>query len=265
MAGTSGETTLESKIVLSDVSKVYPSGKGGTVTAVEHVNLQVSAEDFVCIVGTSGCGKSTLLYLIAGLSFPSSGSITVEDLPVTGPGAKTGMVFQADAVFPWLTVRRNVQFGPEMRGLPDDECRRIAQRYIEMVGLVGSEELLPRQLSGGMRKRVDVARAFANDPDILLMDEPFGALDAMTKERLQIELLRLWEKERKTILFVTHDLEEALVLSKRIVVMSRAPNTVQTIVDVPFDHPRDMLLKTTPEFQELRRQLWALLHHSDSR
>ncbi len=254
---------MESKIVLSDVSKVYQSGKGGTVTAVEYVNLQVSAEDFACIIGTSGCGKSTLLYLIAGLSFPSSGSITVEGQPVTGPGAKTGMVFQADAVFPWLTVRRNVQFGPEMRGLPDEECRQIAQRYIDMVGLAGSEELLPRQLSGGMRKRVDVARAFANDPDILLMDEPFGALDAMTKERLQIELLRMWEKERKTILFVTHDLEEALVLSKRIVVMSRSPNTIQTIIDVPFDHPRDMLLKTTPEFQELRRQLWALLHHQD--
>jgi len=252
---------LVSKIALSDVSKVYPSSKGRTATAVEHINLEVSAEDFMCIVGTSGCGKSTLLYLIAGLSFPSSGSVTVERQPVTGPSAQTGMVFQADAVFPWLTVRRNVQFGPEMRHLPNDECERIAQRYIELVGLEGSEELLPRQLSGGMRKRVDVARAFANNPDILLMDEPFGALDAMTKERLQIELLHIWEKERKTVLFVTHDLEEALILSKRIVVMSRAPNTIQTIIDVPFGHPRDMLLKTTPEFQELRRQLWALLHY----
>lgn len=253
----------EAKIILSDVSKIYASGKGTIVPAVEHVSLQVMPEDFVCIVGTSGCGKSTLLYLIAGLSFPSSGRILMDGKPVTGPSAKAGMVFQGDSVFPWLTVRRNVQFGPELRGLPGRECQRIAQHYIDLVGLTGFEDLLPKELSGGMKKRVDVARAFANDPDVLLMDEPFGALDAMTKERLQLELLKIWEQERKTVLFVTHDLEEALVLGSRVVVMSRRPNTIQTIIEVPFDRPRDLMLKTSVEFQQLRRRLWELLHRDE--
>lgn len=253
----------EPKIVLSDVSKIYESGKGTLVHAVEHVSLEVPAEDFVCIVGTSGCGKSTLLYLIAGLNFPTSGRILMDGKPVTGPSAKAGMVFQGDSVFPWLTVRKNIQFGPEIKGLPRAECRQIAQRYIDMVGLTGSEEMLPKELSGGMKKRVDVARAFANDPDVLLMDEPFGALDAMTKERLQAELSTIWERERKTVLFVTHDLEEALVLGTRVVVMSREPNTIQAIIDVPFERPRDLILKTRPEFQALRRHLWELLHTTD--
>jgi NitT/TauT family transport system ATP-binding protein len=254
--GVNGQPT----IVLSDVSKIYASGRGGLVTAAEHCDLAIAAEEFVCIVGASGCGKSTLLYLIAGLSAPSGGRVLVDGQEVTGPNARVGMVFQADSVFPWLTVRKNVQFGPEMRGLPPDECRQIAQRYIDLVGLSGSEDLLPRELSGGMKKRVDVARAFANDPEILLMDEPFGALDAMTKERLQIELLRIWEQNRKTVLFVTHDLEEALMLGTRVVVMGRSPNTIRNIVDVPFERPRDLLLKTRLEFQALRRRLWELLH-----
>jgi NitT/TauT family transport system ATP-binding protein len=254
----------EPRIILSDVSKIYASGKGDIVPAVEHVSLAVPAEDFVCLVGTSGCGKSTLLYLIAGLSFPTEGSIIMDGKRVTGPSAKAGMVFQGDSVFPWLTVRKNIRFGPELKGLPSKECHRIAQHYIDMVGLTGFENLLPKELSGGMKKRVDVARAFANDPDVLLMDEPFGALDAMTKERLQLELLQIWERERKTVLFVTHDLEEALVLGTRVVVMSRAPNTIQTILDVPFGRPRDLLLKTSPDFQVLRRKLWELLHANGS-
>jgi NitT/TauT family transport system ATP-binding protein len=254
------------KIVLSDVSKIYQSGKGTVVAAVEHVSLEVPPEDFVCLVGISGCGKSTLLFLIAGLNFPTSGRILMDGKTIAGPSAKAGMVFQGDSVFPWLTVRKNVQFGPELKGMSRSECREIAQHYIDMVGLTGSEDMLPKELSGGMKKRVDVARAFANDPDVLLMDEPFGALDAMTKERLQIELLKIWERERKTVLFVTHDLEEALVLGTRIVVMSREPNTIQTIFDVPFKRPRDVMLKTSSEFQALRRELWELLHaknHAD--
>jgi NitT/TauT family transport system ATP-binding protein len=149
-----------------------------------------------------------------------------------------------------------------MRGLPQDQCTQIATQYINIVGLQGFENSLPKQLSGGMKKRVDVGRAFANNPEILLMDEPYGALDAMTKEKLQIELLRIWDTERKTVLFVTHDLEEALVLSSRIVVMSLSPNKIQEIIDVPFPRPRDLILKTSKEFQDLRRRLWELLHVS---
>jgi NitT/TauT family transport system ATP-binding protein len=176
-----------------------------------------------------------------------------------GSNPKVGMVFQPDSVFPWLTVEKNIKFGPEIRGLRQDECNRIAHRYVEVVGLQGFEHSLPKQLSGGMKKRVDVARAFANNPEILLMDEPFGALDAMTKEKLQIELLRLWDTERKTVLFVTHDLEEALVLSSRIIVMGLAPNKIVEIIDIPFSRPRDLLLKTSKEFQNLRLRLWDLL------
>jgi NitT/TauT family transport system ATP-binding protein len=250
---------IEEKIRIENVSKTFEIGRGSTVQALVDINLSIYKEEFVCIVGPSGCGKSTLLYLIAALDRPTSGRILVEGELVTKPNPKVGMVFQPDSVFPWLSVRDNVAFGPVIRGVPEEEVRWITRNYIEMVGLQGFENSLPRQLSGGMKKRVDVARAFANNPDILLMDEPFGALDAMTKEKLQIELLRIWDTERKTVLFVTHDLEEALVLGSRIVVMSRAPNTIQTILDVPFERPRDLLLKTSTEFQQMRRQLWDLL------
>lgn len=246
-------------ITIKNLYKIYDVGGGNTVKAVEDVSLAIQEEEFVCVVGPSGCGKSTLLYMIACLDQPTSGTILVEEQRVTSPNPKVGMVFQPDSVFPWLTVRQNVAFGPEIRGLPLEKTTQIVQDHIEMVGLKGFENTLPRQLSGGMKKRVDVARAFANNPDILLMDEPFGALDAMTKEKLQIELLRIWNSERKTVLFVTHDLEEALVLGRRIVVMSRTPNTIQTILDVPFPYPRDLMLKTSSEFQAMRRKLWELL------
>jgi ABC-type nitrate/sulfonate/bicarbonate transport system ATPase subunit len=249
----------QEKIRIEEVSKIYDIGKGNTVVAVDQVSLSIFDEEIVCIVGPSGCGKSTLLYLIASLDQPSAGRILVEGERVSRPSQKVGMVFQPDSVFPWLTVRKNIEFGPTLRGMSADQCRQISDNYIKVVGLQGFEDSLPRQLSGGMKKRVDVARAFANNPEILLMDEPFGALDAMTKEKLQIELLRIWNTERKTVAFVTHDLEEALVLGTRIVVMSRAPNRIQTILDVPFKQPRDLLLKTWPEFQEMRRQLWDLL------
>ena len=248
------------KIKIENVSRYYDIGKGETVVAVDNVTLSIYPEEFICIVGPSGCGKSTLLYLTAGLDMPSKGQILVEGQPVTGASnPQVGMVFQPDSVFPWLTVQKNIEFGPSIRGLPQEECTHIAQQYVDMVGLQGFEQSLPKQLSGGMKKRVDVARAFANNPEILLMDEPFGALDAMTKEKLQIELLRMWDTERKTVLFVTHDLEEALVLSSRIIVMSRAPNAIQEIIEIPFPRPRDLMLKTSQEFQDLRRRLWDLL------
>jgi NitT/TauT family transport system ATP-binding protein len=250
---------MNEKITIDGVSRVYDIGKGKIVVAVDDVTVSIYPEEFVCIVGPSGCGKSTLLYMAAGLDKPSKGRILIEGQPVMDSNPKVGMVFQPDSVFPWLTVEKNIKFGPEIRGLPQDDCNRIAEQYVKVVGLQGFEHSLPKQLSGGMKKRVDVARAFANNPEILLMDEPFGALDAMTKEKLQLELLRLWDTERKTVLFVTHDLEEALVLSSRIIVMGRAPNKIIEIIDVPFSRPRDLLLKTSKEFQDLRRRLWELL------
>lgn len=250
---------MNEKIMIEGISRVYDIGKGKTVVAVDDVTVSIFPEEFVCIVGPSGCGKSTLLYMVAGLDRPSKGQILIEGQPVMGSNPKVGMVFQPDSVFPWLTVEKNIKFGPEIRGLSQDACNRIAEQYVNVVGLQGFEHSLPKQLSGGMKKRVDVARAFANNPEILLMDEPFGALDAMTKEKLQLELLRLWDTERKTVLFVTHDLEEALVLSSRIIVMGRAPNKIVEIIDVPFSRPRDLILKTSKEFQNLRLRLWDLL------
>jgi len=250
---------MNEKITIDGVSRIYDIGKGKTVVAVDDVTVSIYPEEFVCVVGPSGCGKSTLLYMAAGLDKPSKGRILIEGQPVMDSNPKVGMVFQPDSVFPWLTVEKNIKFGPEIRGLPQDDCNRIAEQYVKVVGLQGFEHSLPKQLSGGMKKRVDVARAFANNPEILLMDEPFGALDAMTKEKLQLELLRLWDTERKTVLFVTHDLEEALVLSSRIIVMGRAPNKIVEIIDVPFSRPRDLILKTSKEFQNLRLHLWDLL------
>jgi len=250
---------MNDKITIDGVSRVYDIGKGKTVVAVDDVTVSIYPEEFVCVVGPSGCGKSTLLYMAAGLDKPSKGRILIEGQPVMDSNPKVGMVFQPDSVFPWLTVEKNIKFGPEIRGLPQDDCNRIAEQYVKVVGLQGFEHSLPKQLSGGMKKRVDVARAFANNPEILLMDEPFGALDAMTKEKLQLELLRLWDTEQKTVLFVTHDLEEALVLSSRIIVMGRAPNKIVEIIDVPFSRPRDLILKTSKEFQNLRLHLWDLL------
>jgi NitT/TauT family transport system ATP-binding protein len=250
---------MNEKIIIDGISRIYDIGKGKTVVAVDDVTVSIYPEEFVCVVGPSGCGKSTLLYMVAGLDKPSAGQILIEGQPVMGSNPKIGMVFQPDSVFPWLTVEKNIKFGPEIRGLTQDDCHRIAEQYVKVVGLQGFEHSLPKQLSGGMKKRVDVARAFANNPEILLMDEPFGALDAMTKEKLQLELLRLWDTERKTVLFVTHDLEEALVLSSRIIVMGRAPNKIVEIVDVPFARPRDLILKTSKEFQNLRLRLWELL------
>jgi NitT/TauT family transport system ATP-binding protein len=247
------------KIEAHGTGKVYVSRGGRETVALEPTDLSVEQGEFVCLVGPSGCGKSTLLFLFAGLLEPTSGRISIDGSPIAGPDPDRGVVFQPDATFPWMSVADNVAFGPTMRGLPGGEVRGRVDRYLSLVGLAGKGALLPRELSGGMRKRVDVARAFANEPQVLLMDEPFGALDAMTKEHLQDELLRLWEAERKTIIFVTHDLEEALYLGTRIVVMSRDPNAIRAQMTVDLPHPREPLLRTEPRFQELRRNLWLEL------
>ncbi len=250
-------SSASAKIACRGVRKVYPRAERSDLVALERTDLEVADQELLCLVGPSGCGKSTLLFIIAGLIAPTEGSVTVDGQVVRGPHKSRGVVFQPDATFPWLDVRRNVEFGPSMAGLGAADVRRIGQRYIDLVGLTDYASLLPRELSGGMKKRVDIARAIATEPDVLLMDEPFGALDAMTKQHLQDELLQLWERDRRTILFVTHDLEEAVYLGTRVAVMGREPNVIRSIMAVDLPHPRTPEMRTSAEFQAVRRDLWS--------
>jgi NitT/TauT family transport system ATP-binding protein len=227
--------------------------------ALSDISLSIESNAFVSIVGPSGCGKSTLLRMMAGLEKPTSGRILLDGRPVTVPNARTGMVFQQDAVFPWMTVQKNVEYGPRSRRVPRAECRKIAAEWIKLVGLEGFASSYSRELSGGMRKRVDLARVYANDPAVLLMDEPFAALDTQTRETMQDELLRIWEAKRKTVVFVTHDLEEALYLSDRVVVMSRRPGRVVANEAIEFRRPRSANIRVSDEFVAARRRLWTLL------
>lgn len=223
------------------------------ITATIHKN------EFISIIGPSGCGKSTLLFIIAGFIMPTQGKARHRSVDVHAPSKDRGIVFQADAVFPWLTVRGNIEFGLKSLGLSKEEMRRIVDDYIRLVQLEGFENLYPKQLSGGMRKRVDVARTFAINPDVLLLDESFGSLDAQTKELLQVELLDLWEKEKKTAVFVTHDIEEAIFLADKVYVMSANPGTISEKIDIPFDRPRTVELKLEREFTELRHHLMDVM------
>jgi NitT/TauT family transport system ATP-binding protein len=218
-------------------------------------NLKIHDKEFVTIVGPSGCGKTTLLNITAGLFAPLRGRILLDEKTITDPGSDRTMVFQDDAVFPWYTVKQNVEYGLKIMKLPVDRRNEIVKKNLEMVGLLKCKDMFPRQLSGGMRKRVDVARALSTEPKVLLMDEPFAALDVMTKEKLQEEFLNIWNKLHMTVLFVTHDLEEAIYLSDRVVVMSRAPGKIIRDVELPFGRPRNLDIKTSGEFQSLRRDL----------
>ena len=231
----------------------------GRIDAVSNVNLEVRRSEFICVIGPSGCGKSTLLYMISGILQPTSGKILLDGARLVGPSPGIGMVFQKYAAFPWMTVEQNVSYGPRMRRLPKEKVAEITAYYINMVGLKGYEHLYPKELSGGMSKRVDIARAYANSPKVLLMDEPFGALDDLTKKQMQVELLNIWSRENKTVVFVTHDLEEAAFLADRIIVMQRNPNTVRTTVEVPFSRPREAELRLTPEFTDFKRYLTEVM------
>src|ERR1700760_1478314 len=210
----------------------------GPLVALSDVNFKVRQREFISVIGPSGCGKSTLIRIVAGLEEPSSGPVAVDGIPVTGPGADRGMMFQNYTLFPWLTVRKNVLFGPRMKGLRSDKADKAADEWLELVGLTDFAELYPAQLSGGMKQRVAIARALANDPRILLMDEPFGALDAQTRASMQTHLLRIWQAADVTILFITHDLDEAIYLSDRIVVLGARPGRILEIIDVPVSRPR---------------------------
>ena len=238
-------------IELSAVSKTFRA-PAGTFDALAGASLHVAQGEFICLIGASGCGKSTLLRLIGGFEMPSSGSVRMWGVPVTGPGPERGMVFQDYALFPWLTVRANVAFGPRARGMARGAVRALTERLIDMVGLATFAEAYPYQLSGGMRQRVAIARVLANDAQLILMDEPFGALDAMTRERLQLELLELWQRTKLTVIFVTHAIEEAILLADRVVVMASGPGRIQSDHRIALRRPRDV---ASPEFNAIRREL----------
>jgi ABC-type nitrate/sulfonate/bicarbonate transport system ATPase subunit len=236
------------------VSRTFAS-KHGDTAALQATHLEVAENDFITILGPSGCGKSTLLRIVAGLDRPTSGEVLLDGRCVEGPGADRGMVFQSYTLFPWLNVLENVCFGLRERGLPRSHQVEIAQSFIHKVGLDGFERYYPKQLSGGMQQRTALARALANGPRILLMDEPFGALDHQTRELMQELLLGIWEAQRKTVLFVTHDLDEAVFMGSRVVVMSARPGRIKLDRGVPLPHPRHYSVKTSPAFAELKAEL----------
>ena len=227
------------------------------IEALRDANLTVRKGEFVCLIGASGCGKSTLLRIVAGFEEPSSGQALMWDKPIIGPAPDRGMVFQDYGLFPWLTVRENIGFGPKSRGRPSSEVTETVERFVNLIGLTRVADAHPHQLSGGMKQRVAIARVLANDAEVVLMDEPFGALDAMTRERLQDELLDLWQRAGLTVLFVTHSIEEAIFLADRVVVMEPGPGRIASehLIDLP--RPRDV---SSPEFNAVRRDLGARLH-----
>jgi NitT/TauT family transport system ATP-binding protein len=245
-----------SKLVIEQVSRTFPGVRGGAPTrALEPVDLRIADNDFLTILGPSGCGKSTLLRVVAGLDRPSTGKVLLDGQAVTRPGPDRGMVFQSYTLVPWLTVRENICFGLRERGMPAAKQRQISEGWIEKVGLRGFENHFPKMLSGGMQQRTALARALANEPKIMLLDEPFGALDNQTRALMQEMLLALWEAEKKTVLFVTHDIEEAIFMANRVVVMSARPGRIKAELPVDLPHPRHYTMKTTPEFAALKARL----------
>lgn len=246
--------TLEIK----SLSKVF-AGISGEVTALQNIDFSVKQGEFVSIVGTSGCGKSTLLSIIAGLNTHTSGELLVEGSPVTGPGPDRAVVFQSDATFPWLTVSQNIEYGMKVKKIPATERKVRTDELLKLLELEKFRDAYPRELSGGMRKRIDIGRAYAVEPRILLMDEPFGALDVVTREMMQSELLRIWSERQTTVVFVTHDLEEAMFLSDRIVLLSPRPGRLKEIIDMPFARPRTQELRESREFYELRNRLRKIM------
>ncbi|MET0538639.1 MAG: ABC transporter ATP-binding protein [Xanthobacteraceae bacterium] len=224
----------------------------GEVEALGRIDLRIPRGQFVCLIGASGCGKSTMLRIIAGFEEPTTGEVLVDDKPITGPGSDRGMVFQDYALFPWMTVRQNIGFGPRQRRLPRREVEQIADEFVHLVGLERSANRYPSQLSGGMKQRVAIARVLANHANILLMDEPFGALDALTREQLQGELLQIWMRTRVTVIFVTHSVEEAALLADRVLVMSAGPGRIEGDIEIELTRPRDV---SSPEFNAVRRDL----------
>jgi len=248
-------TDSRGRVTVEGLSKTYGTGDG-RVVAVDDLDLEIEPGEFVTVLGPSGCGKSTLLDCIAGHVEPTTGQVTVDGEPVSGPDPSRGVVFQENRLFPWKTVRENVAFGPTVRGRSTDRVEPLLER----MGLSGFADSYPNELSGGMAQRAELARLLANEPAIMLMDEPFSGLDVMTKQRMQVELLSAWRKTDATALFVTHDVEEAILLGDRVVVMTARPGTVKTVVDVPLDRPRDHGSRTSEAVTQLKEHLLASIH-----
>ena len=230
------------KVKIDHVEKIY-EGRKGRMVALNGIDLDIMENEFICVVGPSGCGKSTLLNIIAGLLPATSGAVYVDDKKVEGTGTERGVVFQQYALFPWLTVLKNVMFGLKLKGMNDAQAREIAMKYIRMVELEEFVDAYPKELSGGMKQRVAIARAYAVQPEVLLMDEPFGALDAQTRTQLQSELTKTWQEEKKTCFFITHDVEEAVILATKVIIMSARPGRIKKIVDINLPYPRTQEMK----------------------
>ncbi|GBG57135.1 ABC transporter ATP-binding protein [Sporomusaceae bacterium FL31] len=254
----------QAKIVARNIRQVYKikesDGSGVTeFVAIKQFDLTVKQGEFLAIVGPSGCGKSTFLDMVAGLTKPNSGEIFIDGKLITGPALDRGIVLQGYALFPWRTVQKNVEFGLEIKKVPAKERQEISKRFIELVGLEKFADRYPHELSGGMKQRVAIARALAYDPEVLLMDEPFAALDAQTREILQEELLRIWETTKKTVIFVTHGIDEAVFLADRVAVMTANPGTLKEIVEIDLPRPRDNSVRSSAEFGWFRHKIWELL------
>ena len=248
------------KVDIKGVRRIFTGGETDVI-ALNGIDLQLYDNEFVCVVGPSGCGKSTLLNILAGLDKQTDGEITVDGRRIEGPSPDRGVVFQQYALFPWLTVRKNVEFGLRNKGLPEREVREIADKYINMVQLQDFANSYPKVLSGGMKQRVAIARAYAMNPSLLLLDEPFGALDAQTRAQLQADLLQTWEAEEKTCFFITHDVEEAVLLAQRVVIMSARPGRIKRIVDIDIPHPRTQETRLSQEFAILKNTIWAEVYN----
>ena len=257
--GTDSGSAEPGRIVVEGVDLTFTPALRDPVVALRDVNLTVEPGEFVCVVGASGSGKSTLLRLLDGLLEPTAGTITSGGKPVTGPSSDRAMVFQSDNLMPWSTVIDNVAYGLVISGMRRARARELAAEQLARVGLAGSAHQYPRQLSGGMRQRVNIARALTVNPQVLLLDEPFAALDAQTREIMSAELLRIWNADRKTVVFITHQIDEAVYLADRVVVLSARPGTVREIVPIGFDRPRDLSVKRSPDFGRVVDHIWTLI------
>ncbi|OHV77277.1 ABC transporter ATP-binding protein [Rhizobium sp. LCM 4573] len=252
---------MNTKISFQNVTKTFNIAGSASFNALQGLNLDIEDGEFITVVGPSGCGKSTAMNIAAGLTGPTSGQVLVDNVPVRGPGPERGVIFQQYALFPWLTVRQNVEFGLQIAGHPKAARRKIADHFIGLVGLSDFADSLPKTLSGGMKQRCAIARAYAVNPKILLMDEPFGALDALTRVQLQDQLLATWSKERRTVMFITHDVDEAVYLASRVVVMAARPGRLHKIVPVNLPYPRTEEMRLSPEFATLRNEVWRSVYH----
>lgn len=260
----------ETMIRIENVHKKYKIDGGNDVNALNGVDLDIKTNEFVCVVGPSGCGKTTLMNIVAGLETFDSGKVAMHGQDIVGPAPERGVIFQQYALFPWMTVRKNIEYGMKFLRKDQDggkgkrytreEKAEMAGHYIEMVNLKGFEDSYPKALSGGMKQRVAIARAYAQNPEVLLMDEPFGALDAQTRAQLQEDLLHTWEKEKKTVLFITHDVDEAVLLATHVVIMSARPGQIKEIVDINMPYPRNQATKMDPEFVKYRNYIWDTVY-----